>query len=351
MVMIKARYAEEIEGTSDVRCLLCPQACIVNEGRSGRCRVRLNKEGTLYSLIGDRCASVNLDPIEKKPLYHFHPGSRILSFGTFGCNFSCEFCQNWTLSHPDKKYLTCEGIERATDLVTPESALEIALRTKDKGNIGISFTYNEPSIWFEFVLETSRLLRSHGLKSVLVSNGSLNEGPLDELLPYIDAANIDIKSINPSFYRKYCKAELEPVLAYCRKAKDHMLLEITNLLITSLNDSREDLEGLVNWVHDHLGEETPIHFSRYHPDFKMDLPGTPMESIEMAHEIAGRKLKYVYAGNIPFNPWNDTLCPSCRKTVIKREGMGVSSCSLSDGGACGFCGARVNVTGPCRRSW
>jgi pyruvate formate lyase activating enzyme len=337
------------EGT--VICSLCPNDCMVKKGDAGRCRVRRNVDGKLYTVIDDRCCSLNLDPIEKKPLYHFYPGSSILSLGTFGCNFSCIFCQNWTLSHADSKDLTPEGIKKVARKITPEEALQLALSSRDKGNIGIAYTYNEPSIWYEFVFETARLVKKHGLKNVLVSNGSMKEEPLRELLPCIDAINVDIKSINPEFYRTYCKARLEPVLEYCKIAKDHVLLEITNLVIPGLNDSDEDLTGLVEWIFNNLGSEVPIHFSRYHPDFKLDAPATPTKTLERAHEIAAKKLSYVYVGNLGKTTWDHTYCPACGKAVIEREYMGVRACHVIDDNRCEFCAHKINVVGTCTQSW
>jgi pyruvate formate lyase activating enzyme len=349
--MKEALYYEKIENSDDVRCLLCPHLCRVVKGKKGRCRVRHNIDGRLFSIIGDRCCSSQMDPIEKKPLYHFHPGSRILSLGTFGCNFSCQFCQNWSLSHPDEQYLSPDGINKVTQAITPREALQAALATVGKGNIGIAYTYNEPSIWYEFVLETSMLLKAQGLYNVLVTNGSMNEKPLRQLLPYIDAANVDIKSISPEFYQKYCQGSLEPVLEYCKIVNNQALLEITNLIIPTLNDSDQDLEGLVDWVADNLGSSVPIHFSRYHPDFKLDIPATPLSTLEKAYTIACKRLKYVYVGNIGNNPWDSTNCPQCHKAVIERKGMGVSHCSISENNTCIHCGTVIEIKGKCQKSW
>lgn len=349
--MKEALYTRSISDSKVVQCLLCPNECKIPEGKAGICRVRRNEEGKLYTVIGDRCCSVQIDPIEKKPLYHFNPGSRILSLGTFGCNFSCVFCQNWSLSQADAKYLTPEGISQVAQKITSEEALSLIKSTRDKGNIGIAYTYNEPSIWFEFVRETAQLVHENGFVNVLVSNGYLKEEPLREILPYIDAANIDIKSINPEFYKKHCHARLEPVLEYCRIIREHALLEVTNLIIPTLNDSDKDLNGLVDWVAENLGADVPIHFSRYHPDYELGIKATPVETLERAYEIAIKKLKYVYVGNVMNDDWNNTLCPKCKKPVIEREGMGVSRCSLTEDGECKFCREKIRIAGTCKQSW
>lgn len=349
--MKEALYSQKDEKSGAVRCLICPHECLIKEGAVGVCRTRTTRDGVLYSTIADYCCSLNLDPIEKKPLYHFYPGSSILSLGTFGCNLSCLFCQNWSLSHADDHHLTPEGISRAAKHITPRDALEYAQKTSGKGNIGIAYTYNEPSIWYEYVLETSKLLKENGLVNVLVTNGYLREEPLRNLLPYIDAVNVDIKSINPDFYKKYCKATLEPVLRYCEVARERAHVEITNLIIPTLNDSEDDFTKLAEWIEQKLGSDVPLHFSRYHPDFKMDIPATPGSTLEKAYEIASKKLKYVFVGNVMSNAWNNTLCPGCRKAVIKREGMGVSELNLNESNRCAFCGAEVHIRGNCRKSW
>jgi pyruvate formate lyase activating enzyme len=349
--MKEALFAEYGREKAEVLCTLCPNDCLIKEDAAGRCRVRHNVRGKLYTVIDDRCCSVNLDPIEKKPLYHYYPGSSILSLGTFGCNFSCLFCQNWTLSHADSKDLTPEGIRKVAKRITPDDALQYALDTRDRGNIGIAYTYNEPSIWYEFVFETAQLIKKHQMKNILVSNGYMKEKPLRALLPYIDAINIDIKSINPEFYKIYCKARLEPVLDFCKIAREQVLLEITNLVIPTLNDSDEDLQGLVDWIATNLGSDVPIHFSRYHPDFKLDLPATPPATLERAHEIAVKKLKYVYVGNIAKTTWDHTFCPGCSRAVIEREYMGVTKCHLTEDNRCSFCQEKIAIAGTCRQSW
>ncbi len=283
--MKEALFYKKLDGKA-LRCLLCPHSCHIQEGRHGLCGVRLNKEGKLYSINYGRVSSIALDPIEKKPLYHFHPKSYILSVGTQGCNFACQFCQNWSIS-------------KNLDVLTePVSSLELIEKAKDAGSFGIAYTYNEPFIWYEFVYETVQLARKAGLANVLVTNGFVNQEPLEEILPFIDAMNIDLKSIRDDFYKKICQGRLEPVLKTIKRAKQACHIELTNLIIPTLNDSDDDLVDLVEWVYHELGDEVPLHFSRYFPCYKMSIPSTPKETLQKAQRIALKKLKYVYLGNI-----------------------------------------------------
>jgi len=282
--MKEALYYKEENG--NIRCLLCPNDCLIAGGKRGLCSVRINKEGRLYSEIYNRVTSVALDPIEKKPLYHYRRGEYILSLGTKGCNFACPWCQNWQIS---------QDMGTPTSEITAEEAIR---RAKEAGSFGIAYTYNEPFIWFEFVLECSKKAKSSGLKNVFVTNGYINKGPFAEILPYIDAMNVDVKSIDEGFYKKYCLGRLAPVLENVKTAKEKGVhIEITNLVIPGLNDSKEDLEGLVSWIAGNIGRDVPLHFSRYFPCHKFSSPPTPVSTLQMAKEIAGKKLKYVYLGN------------------------------------------------------
>ena len=269
-----------------VKCLLCPQACIIPPEKSGFCGVRQNQKGKLHSLIYAQITSVAQDPIEKKPLYHYHPGEYILSLGTRGCNLACLFCQNWSIS------------QRPDAPLEKISSEEIVKQAKGCKSFGIAYTYNEPIIWYEFVLDTAILAKAKGLENVLVTNGYINPEPLDKILPYIDAMNIDFKSIENEFYQKYCKGQLEPVLATIKRAAQTCHIELTNLVIPSLNDRKENFIRLVDWIYENLGSEVPLHFSRYFPCYKMDLPPTPLATLKQAEEVARKKLKYVYLGNV-----------------------------------------------------
>lgn len=320
--MKEASYYEKLDGEA-VQCHLCPQECSINEGKRGFCQVRPNDGGILYSEIYEHVLACNLDPVEKKPLYHFHPGRSILSIGTRGCNKRCLFCQNWQMLEPGSP-----GTRITSD--------EVAAMSGRGDSVGVAYTYNEPVVWFEFVLECARKVRGRGLANVLVTNGSINPEPLEELLPWVDAMNIDVKSMDPDFYRKVCKSRLEPVLETCRRAKPACHIEITNLLIPTLNDSDELIGELVDFVAG-LGRETPLHFSAYYPCHKMTTPPTPPATLRRAYEIGRRKLDYVYLGNIRAEDAGTSLCPECGATVVERDGYLTRTSGL-DGCSCKNCG-------------
>lgn len=283
--MKEALYYEKKEDGS-VQCLLCPQLCRIKKGKRGFCGVRVNEEGTLYTINYGRMSSMALDPVEKKPLYYFHPGEMILSVGTIGCNLACLFCQNWSIS---------KQIQAPTEAVTTE---ELIAQAKKINSFGIAYTYNEPFMWFEFVLETAKVAREAGLKNVLVTNGFVQPEPLKELLPWIDAANIDVKAIHDPFYRKVCSGRVEPVLATIKTMVRSCHVELTNLIIPTWNDSEKDLEDLVSWIAENAGPDVPLHFSRYFPCYKMTIPPTPKETLYLAESIAKKKLRRVHLGNI-----------------------------------------------------
>lgn len=283
--MKEALYYGKGEGAV-AHCRLCPQFCRLKEGAKGFCGVRINHGGNLYTLNYGRAASVALDPIEKKPLYHFHPGEMILSVGTVGCNLSCLFCQNWSIS---------QEVQTPTESITVEALVENARRLD---SFGVAYTYNEPFIWYEFVLEAVQAVRRAGLKNVLVTNGFVNPEPLAELLPHIDAANIDIKSIRDDFYKKVCSGRVEPVLETIKTMAGSCHIELTNLLIPTLNDSPEDISDLVEWIVANIGADVPLHFSRYFPCYKMTIPPTSPKKLFEARAIAEKKLKHVHLGNV-----------------------------------------------------
>lgn len=291
-----------------VACELCPIYCRLREGQTGPCATRANHEGTMVPLHYGRIVSAAVDPIEKKPLYHYHPGRSILSVAAPGCNLHCQFCQNWNISQ--------DGEARTRSA----SPVDLAVMAQAEEAVGIAFTYSEPLVWFEFVKDTAAVAREKGLKNVLVTNGYLNPEPLAELLPLIDAANIDLKSMDDLFYRKVCKARLEPILSSIRQFKDAGVhLEITNLVIPGHNDQEDQIAELVDFVAD-LDPEIPLHFSAYHPAWKMKAPPTPLATLLKAREIAAEKLKYVYLGNAQTTEGRDTVCPECETVVIERSG-------------------------------
>ncbi len=325
--MKEAAHYQRLEGKK-VQCNLCPHHCTIADGRRGRRGVRVNREGPLYSEIYEQVTSVALDPIEKKPLYHFHPGTSILSLGTRGCNFACQFCQNWSISQAPA----------ATRAFPPRVAVEAARRER---SIGLAYTYNEPLIWFEYVMETARLAHQAGLVNVLVTNGYIEAKPFDELLPLIDGVNMDIKSIRPDFYRDICGGTLEPVLRNAATAAKRTHLEVTNLIIPGHNDSDEELEELATWIARELGPQVPTHLSAYFPRYKLQAPPTPVETLERAHAIFSRHLRYVYLGNVYRGLGVDTRCASCGATLVTRRGYSVRVVGL-DGPRCSQCGAENN---------
>ena len=281
----EASYYQKLKA-GKVQCLLCPKNCVLADNEFGSCSVRKNENGTLYSLVYGKTTGIAVDPIEKKPLYHFHPGEKILSLGTRGCNFACSFCQNWQISQNSNAPLYDISSEKVID-----KAIQMKL-------FGIAYTYNEPFIWYEFVRDTVILAKENGLENVLVTNGYINSEPLEEILPFIGAMNIDLKSMDDDFYRSTCNATLEPVLKTIKRAKQSTHVELTNLIIPTLNDSDVQIEKLRDWIFNNTGADTPLHLSRYFPCYELNLPLTPIATLQRAKSIAEKKLKYVYLGNV-----------------------------------------------------
>lgn len=285
--MKEALYWKSLD-ESHVVCALCPHRCKILEGAVGICRVRRNVGGKLYSVNYAQVSSISMDPIKKKPLYNFYPENKILSVGTFGCNLRCSFCQNWTIAHADPK----------TMHMSSEELVKEALSLKADGNIGIAFTYNEPSIWYEFILETVKISKGVGLKNVLVTNGFINNEPLNELLPYIDAMNIDVKGFTDKFYSKICKGTLEDVKKTVETSAKKCHVEVTTLIIPDLNDSVEEIDKLASWLAS-IDSEIPLHLTRYFPNYEMrNKPPTPIDTLEKLKSQADKYLKYVYLGNV-----------------------------------------------------
>lgn len=323
--MIKpAAYAEKLEG-GKVVCHLCPAECKLTEGKVGICRCRFNRNGELLVDNYGELVTLAIDPIEKKPLYHFYPTADILSTGPNGCNLGCVYCQNWTISQKKTK----------TTFLTPEQLVEAAKQHK---SIGVAFTYTEPMIWYEYIMDTATLLRKAGLKTVLVSNGYINPEPLEDLVGVMDAINIDLKSMRADFYKKICKGKLEPVLHNIRRvAESEVHLEVTNLIIPTLNDSDQDLNDLVDFVAS-VSDMIPLHFSAYRPDYKLTIEATPIAAMLKARDVAQKKMKYVYLGNVLLDGCSDTFCPNCNRLLIQRSGYHTSVVGLKEGRcvACGF---------------
>jgi len=333
--LIEALYWSKGDNNS-AECRLCPIHCRVKEGKVGVCRVKKNIGGKLYATGYGLTTSLNVDPIEKKPLYHFYPGTSILSIGPNACNLKCSFCQNYRVSQENA----------SVSYLSPERPAEIAAETPNC--IGVAYTYSEPLMWFEYLLDTVGHVRSAGLKNVLVTNGHLEEEPFNEILPHIDAMNIDIKSMDDSFYKKTCKGSLKSVLKNVENAAGKIHVEITNLVIPGLNDSVHNFEQLSAFLAD-IDPDIPLHFSRYHPAYKMERPATPVETLLRAREVARKRLKHVYVGNVLLPGDNDTACPSCSERVIERDYMGIrfgakdhESIKVKDG-KCQKCGGIVNI--------
>jgi len=320
-----------------VECQLCPHNCKIRNERVGICSTRLNRNGKLESTQWGVLASSSLDPIEKKPLYHFHPGKMIYSIGGYGCNLKCIFCQNCEIS----QYVP-QNIERVR-LIYPKD-----LVTKAKiylNNIGIAFTYNEPTIAFEYMYETANLAKHDGLKNVVVSNGFINPNPLSALLDVIDAFNIDLKAFSDDFYKKYTGGRLNPVLETLkaiRKSGKH--LEVTFLVIPKLNDNEDEVKAMFDWIANELGEQTVLHLSRYHPAYLLNNPPTPTETLLNFYHLAKEKLQYVYLGNIiiPEVGYN-TSCPKCGNIAVKRVGFNASVVGVDEHGNCSKCGYKSLV--------
>ncbi|MCW3490624.1 AmmeMemoRadiSam system radical SAM enzyme [Dethiobacter alkaliphilus] len=315
-----------------VHCELCPQFCRLKNGELGVCGVRQEEEGKLYSLNYGICAGMALDPIEKKPLYHYQPGRQVFSVGTLGCNLGCGFCQNWHLARK------APGVQ--TVRLTPEQLVARLDEAAAQKPVGMAYTYSEPGMWFEYVLDTAKLVREKGFKNIMVTNGFLNEEPLIHLLPLIDAFNIDVKAFRDEYYREHCKGRLEPVLRYVEIAAQSAHVELTYLVVPTLNDQEEDIRRFTDWVAG-INPAIPVHFSRYYPQHEFKLPPTPVEVMEHIRSVALEKLNYVYLGNLPGSKAANTFCPQCGKEVISRDGYRVEN--LLQAGNCAQCGWNIEV--------
>jgi len=330
-------YQPAVDGKESVRCALCPRRCTIPAGDTGFCRARRNYSGRLVSLGYAQPCSLNVDPVEKKPLFNFYPATRSFSLACAGCNLRCKFCQNWEISQISPL--------DARNYLTPAS--QVPIIAQGQGCRSVAFTYTEPTTYYEYMLETAKAARSKGLLAVTHSNGFINPEPLAELSRHLDAVNIDLKGFSESFYATVCEAELAPVLATLKNyRKQGVWLEITNLVIPGYNDSPGMIAEMCGWIRQNLGAQTPVHFSRFFPLYKLaSVPPTPVKTLEMAREIAlNAGLKYPYLGNVPGHPGNSTYCPKCRKIVIKRSGFSVLERHLQ-GGRCSFCNEKIDGVG------
>ncbi|MBN1484340.1 MAG: AmmeMemoRadiSam system radical SAM enzyme [Chloroflexia bacterium] len=307
-----------------VKCRLCPKGCLISEGERGDCRVRENRGGVLYTMTYANPCAVHVDPIEKKPLFHFLPGSAALSLATAGCNLHCLYCQNWQISQVPPE---------ETDFrpLYPEQVADYA---QESGAASIAYTYTDPIIFYEYMYDTARAGRDRGLRNVVISAGYINQEPLRELCAVVDAIKIDLKGINEAFYREVCSATLGPVLEALQTiARSGVHLEIVNLVVPTLNDDTGDMRRLVRWVYQELGPDVPLHFSRFYPQYRLqNLPPTPLQSLEQARAVALEEgLRYVYIGNVAGHEAGHTYCPRCGDLVIRRSGFSVLENRLQDG--------------------
>ena len=316
-----------------VKCLLCAQGCVIKENERGICRARINLNGNLKSLVYGRPIAIHVDPIEKKPFYHFLPGREAYSLATSGCPLSCQFCQNWELSQSKPEDVQVE-------YMPPE---KIAASAQLQKVPIIAFTYNEPTVFTEYLTDIARLAKKKNIRSIIISCGFMNEEPLKEMCEVLDAIKIDLKGFSEDFYRKVCSAELKPVLRSIKQvSKSNVHLEIVNLVVPTLNDSDKMLHELADWVIGEIGPDVPIHYTRFHPDYKLlNLPPTPISTLERAREIAMSKgIHYAFVGNVPGHEGNHTYCPKCKEIVIKRSGMFTSEIHLKNG-KCDYCGYAI----------
>ena len=332
---MEARYYTAEEDHA-VRCNLCPHNCLLKEGQAGLCRVRKNHDGILLSENYGKVCSLHLDPIEKKPLYHYYPGRNILSVGSVGCNLHCRFCQNWEISQSSVKdypYLK---------EYTPEKI--VGLAASEEENIGIAYTYNEPTVWFEFMKDIAEKVNSEGLKNVMVTNGFINPEPLKELITVMHAFSVDLKAFTEAFYKQLTSSSLAPVLESLKTIRaSGRHLEITNLLIPGENDDEKDFRSMMAWIRDELGPDTVLHISRFFPTYKLDHNATPESLLHRFYTIAREYLHYVYLGNVSSGKGRDTTCPKCGHLLISRSGYRTKITGLDEMARCDKCREQTPV--------
>lgn len=333
--MKEAKFYSKLDNYS-VKCHLCPHQCTLAPKKYGICRVRYNDNGRLVAKNYGKISSLSFDPIEKKPLYHYYPGQPILSVGSVGCNLDCQFCQNHDIAQ--------SSVEEFPYLkeVTPEEIVAVAQNKTD--NIGIAYTYNEPTVYFELMLETAKIARQNQLKNVMVTNGFIEPEPLQELLQYVDAFSVDLKAFTNDFYKKHTNSRLEPVKESLKMIKQHNKhLEITNLLIPNLNDNEDSFKEMLLWIREELGQDSVLHISRYFPRHKMTIPATPVPVLLHFYHLANQYLDYVYLGNINSDTGKNTYCNNCKNLVIKRNGYLTNASNIDAEGRCEFCGQPLFV--------
>jgi len=328
----EALFYQKLENKT-VQCQLCPRRCTIANGGRGFCGVRENRDGTLYTLVYAKPVAIHIDPIEKKPLFHFLPSTTAFSIATAGCNLRCKFCQNWQISQAKPEEIDYVNL-------TPQDLIN---KAKESGAPTIAYTYTEPTIFYEYMLETAKLAKFFGIKNIMHSAGYINEEPLRQLAKYLDAANIDLKGFSNDYYAKMSSATLEPVLKALKVLKEEGVhLELTNLVLPGYNDDPETITKMCLWIKENLGPDTPLHFSRFFPMYKLvSLNPTPVESLERARKIAlDCGLRYVYIGNVAGHPAENTYCPKCKAMLIERRGYFILQNNIIDG-KCKFCGEKI----------
>lgn len=326
-------YTREAEGT--VICQLCAHRCVIRPGRRGICGVRENRQGTLMTLVADRVVALDIEPIEKKPFFHFLPGSLAYSVATVGCNFHCLFCQNWEISQWPHDH-------SGPALGTPAAPRDIVRDALASHCAAIAYTYTEPTVFFELALETSRIAAAAGLKNIFVTNGYMTAEALDLIAPVLHAANVDLKSFSDRYYRKICGATLTPVLETIRRMRERSIwVEVTTLVVPERNDSDAELQALARWLAS-LDRDIPWHVSAFYPAYKMlDVPPTPMPTLLRAARIGHEAgLRFIYIGNVPGDEWADTMCPHCGRRLVRRRGFTILNQSIEDG-CCAACHASI----------
>ena len=324
---------------SRVRCKTCQWHCVIKPDRVGVCRMYRNADGTLYALNYAEVSSLHVDPIEKKPMFHFYPGSKVLSLGTWGCNFHCKGCQNWQISCVDGSFL-----EHGSRIISPEDAVAMAKRERCQG---ISWTYNEPAIWFDYTFDSAKIAKDNDLYTVYVTNGYISEEALDMIGPYLDGYRVDVKGFTDKVYRDLARVrQWRGILDMAERAKQKwgMHIEVVTNIIPTVNDDDEQLEALASWIHDKLGELTPWHVTRFYPQYEMlDLLPTQISTLEHAYDIGKRAgLRFVYVGNVLGHEYERTVCYSCGNMVISRTGYHVNVIGV-EGSRCRFCDAELNI--------
>jgi pyruvate formate lyase activating enzyme len=325
---VEARFYEKLPYRK-IKCTLCPRECVIDDRERGYCGVRENRDGVYYTLVHSRVVSAHVDPIEKKPLFHFLPGSLAFSLATAGCNVNCKMCQNWEISQVRP--------EQVRSVYLPPK--QLAEQAAGAGCKSIAYTYSEPVVFYEYMSDAADAGRAAGVKSVVITGGYIQEAPLRQLAPRVDAIKVDLKAYSEKFYREVVNGELKPVLnALVAIRKLGVWSEIVYLVIPTLNDSDSELRGVAKWVKANLGPSVPLHFTRFHPAYLLkNLPPTPVRTLERAKAIADAEgLEYVYVGNVPGHPGENTYCPKCRRPVVERTGFTVTALRLQKG-KCAHC--------------